>query len=408
MSIAEANPNIHIALQTPSARALRIANRALSAAARFWFTVTITSQLLFAFYIATFYGRTAARGEIDAWNRFIFRGHVAGAPLNNTVVALHLASAVVMILAGALQFIPAIRARFPVFHRWTGRTYALAAVTLSGGGLWMQLRPGAGGDLSQRAGLALNVLFVWLCAGFAIWSAMRRQFARHRQWAVRLFLVASGAWFFRVAFFLSLVVFRGPVGFDPNTFTGPFLTFLVFAQFLVPLAIAQLYFTAQRSGGATMRIAVAISLCVFAIGTAAGSAAIAGVRWMPAIRTALDSRKSIAIVVSQTIEAKGLDAAIERYRALKTSAAAQYNFESAELNRVGYQLLRRGNAAGAIRIFRLNIESFPRSSDAYDSLGEAYRTAGDRANAIASYRQAIALDPHNASSIAALKVLEKK
>jgi hypothetical protein len=40
-------------------------------------------------------------------------------------------------LAGALQLIPGLRDRCPVFPRWNGRIYTLAAVTISTAGLYL-------------------------------------------------------------------------------------------------------------------------------------------------------------------------------------------------------------------------------------------------------------------------------
>jgi hypothetical protein len=37
-------------------------------------------------------------------------------------------------------------------------------------------------------------------------------------------MVLSGVWFFRLGMFLWLAINRGPAGFEPDTFTGPFLT----------------------------------------------------------------------------------------------------------------------------------------------------------------------------------------
>jgi len=36
-------------------------------------------------------------------------------------------------------------------------------------------------------------------------------------------------------------VIKGPVGFEPNTFTGPFLNFFSLADYLLPLAILEIY-----------------------------------------------------------------------------------------------------------------------------------------------------------------------
>lgn len=296
------------------------ADVALKASARFWFLVTIAGQLLFAFTIASFYGRTALRGDLQVWNRFMFRGYVPGDRTGNFVVALHLGSAVVIILAGAVQFVPQIRKRFPVLHRWTGVIYMLTALTVSASGLYMHWVRGTYGDLSQRLGATLNAVLIWLCVAMALRYALARDFKTHRRWVLRLFLVVSAAWFFRAAFFLSLVLFKGPVGFDPHTFQGPFLTVMSFAQSLFPLAVLEFYFRAQERGGAWHRLAIAASLLLLTVATGAGIFSVSALVWLPNIRTAYEGRKSMARTVSPTISSDAIEQAVKKYRDLRNAA----------------------------------------------------------------------------------------
>src|SRR6267143_728552 len=123
--------NMGVALWTNRLDLGSVADSALKAAARFWFVVTVTGQLMFAFAVASFFGVTALRGDFQGWSRFISRGYVSGDTLGNFAVVLHVGSAVGIMLAGALQLIPQIRNRFPAFHRWDGRIYMLTAVSLS-------------------------------------------------------------------------------------------------------------------------------------------------------------------------------------------------------------------------------------------------------------------------------------
>lgn len=60
-------------------------------------------------------------------------------------------------------------------------------------------------------------------------------------------------------------------------------------------------------------------------------------------------------------------------------------------NNYGYQLLQRGQLDGAVRVFRMVTVAVPTSSNAFDSLGEALMANGKTADAIAAYRQAVAL-----------------
>ena len=47
----------------------------------------------------------------------------------------------------------------------------------------------------------------------------------------------------------------------------------------------------------------------------------------------------------------------------------------------------------------------PRNANAHDSLAQAHEKAGGKAAAIASYRQALALDPKFASAVERLAIL---
>jgi uncharacterized membrane protein len=382
-----------------------VAATALKAAARFWFVVAVMGQWVFAFAVASFYGLTALRGDYHGWGKFITHGRVSGDTAGNFAVGMHIASAVVVMLAGALQLIPQVRKRFPTFHRWNGRIYMLAAVGISMAGLYMTWIRGSIGDLSQNLGSTLNAVVIWLCAGMALRYAIARDFRTHRRWALRLFLVASAAYFYRIVFFLTLLIFKGPVGFDPVTFTGPFPTIMSFAQFLFPLAVLEIYLRAQDSAAVFQRIATAGLLSVLTLAMAAGIFAVTMIVWVPDVKAGFDPRTSIAETLSTTIASRGIDQATQQYRRLKASKPAAYNFDEGELNTLGYQLIRKKKFEEAIRILQLNVEAYPRSSNAYDSLGEAYMDDGNEAPAIADYRKAIQLNPNNGNAAAMLRKL---
>lgn len=65
----------------------------------------------------------------------------------------------------------------------------------------------------------------------------------------------------------------------------------------------------------------------------------------------------------------------------------------AELNNYGYQLLGLSQFDKAIEILKLATERFPKSANAWDSLGEAYALKGDNKNAIATFKKSLGLNP---------------
>lgn len=58
---------------------------ALRAAAAAWLGLALLGQLMFAFYVAGFYGRTALQGRLDEWKRVLPHGYVAGDTAMNLV-----------------------------------------------------------------------------------------------------------------------------------------------------------------------------------------------------------------------------------------------------------------------------------------------------------------------------------
>ena len=380
-----------------------IAETALKAATRFWFAVTVIGQLAFGFAVASFYGLTALRGDYHGWT--ITNGHMPGITIQTPAVAIHLISAVIVMLAGAIQLVPQVRSRFPVFHRWNGRLYLLIAVAISGAGLYMTWSRGSVGDIPQHLGSTLNAILIWLFAGIALRYALGRNFATHRRWALRLFLAVSASWFIRIMIFLTFLVFKGPVGFDQATFTGPLLTAMSFAQYLIPLAVLELYFRAQDRPGAWRRMAAAGMLFVVTLVMGAGLFAVTMAVWVPQVKAGFDPRRSIAETLSGTIASSGVEAAIKQYHDLKATMPATYNFDEDELNTLGYKLIREKKLPEAIRVLQLNVEAYPQSSNVYDSLGEAYMDAGDKPRAIANYGKSLQLNPKNGNAVSMLKRL---
>jgi dienelactone hydrolase len=77
-----------------------------------------------------------------------------------------------------------------------------------------------------------------------------------------------------------------------------------------------------------------------------------------------------------------------------------------DVTRRGYSLLARGRLDDAIAIFRLNVERFPGSSNAHDSLGEALAMSGDTAGARDSYQRALRLATEESEKERIRRVIE--
>ena len=385
-----------------------VADKSLRAAARFWFVVALLGQFAFAFSVAAFYGLTALRGNIQAWNKILAHGYETGATMSNAALVGHILFATVISIAGALQLIPAIRNRFPVFHRWNGRLFVLAAFTQAITGIYLTVWVRRLiGDTTQHVVSVLGALLIIFCAVMALRFAMQRDFTTHRRWALRLFLVASASWFIRLGFAVTLVLL-GPIGFDSTTFSGPLVTFWSIAQYLLPLGVLELYLWAQNRPGALRRMATAGVLFALTLAMGAGIALVAMGSWVPTVKAGLDPRKSISQTLTTTIASDGIDAALKQYHELKVAAPATYNFDESELNNLGYRLIHKNQFKEAIRIFQLNVEAYPKSANTYDSLAEGYMDDGESALAIANYQKSLQLNPKNRNAVVMLQKLNSR
>ena len=61
----------------------------------------------------------------------------------------------------------------------------------------------------------------------------------------------------------------------------------------------------------------------------------------------------------------------------------------------------------AIEVFKLNTVRHPSSANAFDSLGEAYFTKGDKKNAIANFKKSLGLNPTEGTKTNSEKFLKQ-
>jgi len=116
-------------------------------------------------------------------------------------------------------------------------------------------------------------------------------------------------------------------------------------------------------------------------------------------------QKSLALDLLDIYTEKGAATGTETYKKLK--ADPTYAIKEGDMNRVGYQLLQDGKKKEAIEVFKINVETFPKSGNAYDSLGEAYLADGDKKMAIVNYKKSVELDPTNENGKKVLEEISK-
>jgi CubicO group peptidase (beta-lactamase class C family) len=117
------------------------------------------------------------------------------------------------------------------------------------------------------------------------------------------------------------------------------------------------------------------------------------------------SKRSAGRVLMATYRAGGLEASLKQHAEFKASQSDLYELGEDELNTLGYFILGEKKIDEALRVFRMNVEGFPKSANARDSLGEALEIAGDKAGARAAYEEALKIDPNFTHAADALKKL---
>jgi hypothetical protein len=116
---------------------------------------------------------------------------------------------------------------------------------------------------------------------------------------------------------------------------------------------------------------------------------------------------SEAALVHLIIE-KGIQKAMALIEKTKAANPEEVIIKENVLNWLGYHFLYWwGREDEAVEVFKLNVSLFPKSANAYDSLGEAYLILGNQPKAVKCYEKSLNLDPNNKNAEAVLKRLKK-
>jgi len=75
------------------------------------------------------------------------------------------------------------------------------------------------------------------------------------------------------------------------------------------------------------------------------------------------------------------------------------------VNQLGYTALRNDKTM-ALEYFVLNTQNYPKSYNAFDSLGEAYEALGNTKKAVESYQVSLKLNPNNTNAENRIKAIK--
>jgi hypothetical protein len=158
--------------------------------------------------------------------QWVFYAHIVAGPLS--------------LVLGIVLLSNAFRLQFPHWHRYLGRVQAFVVLlVVSPSGLVMSFRAATG--LIAAAGFATLSIMTAVFFSLGWYTAAKRQFATHRQWMWRCFLMLCSAVVLRLAVGLMIVL----------NVEGPWIyPVAAWTSWLVPLTV---YEIAERSVGRFQR-----------------------------------------------------------------------------------------------------------------------------------------------------------
>ncbi len=158
-------------------------------------------------------GAPSARNNPAAELDTHFANHIA-------LTLAHVFPAMLFMALGPLQFVGSLRSKYPQVHRWSGRIFLMASAVVGVTGLTMAFGKTIGG-IDEKAAITLFGTFFLIALAKALWHALRREFAQHREWMIRGYAIGLAVATIRpiMAAFFAAALMRGQAP-EPREFFG--------------------------------------------------------------------------------------------------------------------------------------------------------------------------------------------
>jgi len=117
---------------------------------------------------------------------------------------------------------------------------------------------------------------------------------------------------------------------------------------------------------------------------------------------------SVSDLMLAALQSGGIPSMEEEHKRFKSDPSTSRLFTETEVNVLGYQLMQRGQIEAATSVFELNVDAYPNSANAYDSLAEAYMTAGRDDEAISFYEKSLEKNSSNQNAIDMIEQIRSK
>jgi hypothetical protein len=120
--------------------------------------------------------------------------------------------------------------------------------------------------------------------------------------------------------------------------------------------------------------------------------------------------RTLDTVLTETIQSDGVEAAIAKYRQLRTDTLVlgRFNFGEPTLSEVARRMNQAGKPAAALDMLKLNQEFYPKSADIDVQLAETHLAMGNKEAAISALKTALEKQPDNPRAKRRLEELTKE
>jgi len=167
---------------------------------------------------------------------------------HRTLTLAHILPAVLFMVLGPLQFVRGLRSKYPAVHRWSGRIFLTGSAVVGITGLTMAFGKTIGG-VDEKAAITLFGTFFLIALAKALWHALRREFAQHREWMIRGYAIGLAVATIRpiMGTFFAAALLRGHTP-EPKEFFGT----AFWIGFTLQMIAAEIWINYTRSSAAKL------------------------------------------------------------------------------------------------------------------------------------------------------------
>ena len=171
----------------------------------------------------------------------------ASRPFSNISISSHMIFGALITALAPLQFLMGWSRKWLKAHRIIGYIFTVAAILTSIGGFVYVGIHGTTGGTPMNIAFSIYGLFLLVATYQTIQLARQKKIVKHNEWALRLFILAVGSWFYRICYGFYFTLDPSGSG-HTDDFNGLFDLIMNFGFFIPPLILLEIYFYLEKRG----------------------------------------------------------------------------------------------------------------------------------------------------------------